>query len=141
MSPAPFLLPRYSMTAFRFFVTRSPSIHALARRSAAQAFVALMFGLFAFAAAAQQKGLEIDIIGGNASALPVAVVPMPYQGTSVDRADTDVAEVIRDDLNALGPVPDALRERTWSQQPIRGSEIKFPTSGACSSRTSSWSVG
>lgn len=36
--------------------------------------------LLPLAAAAQQQGLEIDIVGGNASATPIAVVPMPYQG-------------------------------------------------------------
>lgn len=39
----------------------------------------LLAVLLPFAAAAQQQGLEIDVVGGNASALPIAVVPMPYQ--------------------------------------------------------------
>ena len=43
-------------------------------------FVALM--LLPLIAMAQERGLEIDIVGGNASALPIAVVPMPYQGRS-----------------------------------------------------------
>ena len=39
------------------------------------------FALLPLAASAQQQGLEIDIVGGNAAALPIAVVPMPYQGS------------------------------------------------------------
>src|SRR3546814_5006649 len=31
---------------------------------------------------AQERPLELDIIGGNAAALPIAVVPMPYQGSA-----------------------------------------------------------
>ena len=46
--------------------------------------------LLPFAAVAQQKGLDIDIIGGNASALPITIVPMPYQGSSA-APQTDVA--------------------------------------------------
>src|SRR5690606_19472103 len=49
--------------------------------------------LVPLAAAAQERGLEIDIIGGNASALPIAVVPMPYQGSGA-APDTDVASVV-----------------------------------------------
>ena len=43
--------------------------------------------LLPLAAAAQQQGLEIDIVGGNAAALPIAVVPMPYQGSGRRSAD------------------------------------------------------
>ena len=44
--------------------------------------VFLLILLLPLSAVAQQRGLEIDIVGGNASALPIAVVPMPYQGTA-----------------------------------------------------------
>src|SRR5690606_30702543 len=62
---------------------------------------AMLALLLPFAAAAQQQGLEIDIIGGNASALPIAVVPMPYQGTG-SPPQTDVAGVVRADLERSG---------------------------------------
>lgn len=43
-------------------------------------FLTALFALLLpLAASAQQQGLEIDIVGGHASALPIAVVPMPYQ--------------------------------------------------------------
>ena len=48
------------------------------RRLASLFALALLLPL---AAMAQEQGLEIDIVGGNASALPIAVVPMPYQGS------------------------------------------------------------
>lgn len=74
---------------------------------------------------AQEKGLEIDIVGGNASALPIAVVPMAYQGGGT-APDTDVAEVVRNDLNRSGqfrglPVNDIV------ERPTRGSEVNYPT--------------
>ncbi len=56
--------------------------------------------LLPFAAVAQQKGLDIDIIGGNASALPITIVPMPYQGSSA-APQTDVAGVVRAEHPAM----------------------------------------
>ena len=50
---------------------------------------------------ARAQGLEIDIVNGNASALPIAVVPMDYLGANA-APDTDVAAVIRADLNRSG---------------------------------------
>ena len=72
-------------------------------------FALVLFTLLPALASAQQQGLEIDIIGGNASALPITVVPMPYQGTAAAPA-TDVAAVVRADLERSGafrtlPVP------------------------------------
>lgn len=49
------------------------------------------------AAWAQDQGLEIDIVGGNVSALPIAVVPF-----SGDGGGTDVAAVIRADFERSG---------------------------------------
>ncbi|NZA28560.1 Tol-Pal system beta propeller repeat protein TolB [Luteimonas sp. SJ-92] len=86
------------------------------------ALVALTLPLFA---SAQQQGLEIDIVGGHASALPIAVVPMPYQG-SAGAPDTDVAAVIRADLDRSGQFR-TLPERDVVERPTRGSEVQFPT--------------
>lgn len=71
------------------------------------------------------QGLDIGLVTGNESALPIAVVPMPYLGTSV-APDTDIAAVIRADLNRSGQFR-ALAEQDVIEKPIRGSEIKFPT--------------
>lgn len=76
-------------------------------------------------AAAQQQGLEIDIVGGHASALPIAIVPMPYQG-SAGAPDTDISAVIRADLDRSGQFR-TLPERDVVERPTRGSEVQFPT--------------
>src|SRR5690349_17646102 len=75
-------------------------------------------------AAAQERGLEIDIIGGNASALPIAVVPMPYQGGASAPA-TDIAAVITSDLARSGQFR-TLPARDVVQRPTRGSEVDYP---------------
>jgi len=85
----------------------------------------LALALLLPAGLARAQGLDIGIVSGNESALPIAVVPMPYLGTSV-APDTDVAAVIRADLNRSGQFR-ALLEQDVIEKPIRGSEIKFPT--------------
>lgn len=74
---------------------------------------------------ARAQGLDIGLVTGNEAALPIAVVPMPYLGTSV-APDTDIGAVIRADLNRSGQFR-ALPEQDVIEKPIRGSEIKFPT--------------
>ncbi len=70
---------------------------------------------------AQSRSLEIDIVGGNAAALPIAVVP--FGG---DCGQTDVGNVVRADLGRSGqfrsPDPASLPER-----PIQGSDVAYPT--------------
>ena len=87
-----------------------------------------LFALFALllplAATAQQQGLEIDIVGGHASALPITVVPMPYEG-GAEAPDTDVAAIIRANLTAR-PVPHPARAR-HRRHPTRGAEVQYPT--------------
>ncbi|MFT3806859.1 Tol-Pal system beta propeller repeat protein TolB [Arenimonas sp.] len=77
------------------------------------------------AAQAQQGALDIGLVSGNESALPIAVIPMPYQGSAV-QPDTDVAAVIRADLNRSGQFR-SLAEASLIERPSRGSDIKFPT--------------
>jgi len=84
----------------------------------------LFVSLFPVAAFAQQ-GLEIDIIGGNASALPIVVAPMPYQGSGA-APDTDVAAVIRADLDRSGQFR-TLPERDIVERPTRGGELNYAT--------------
>lgn len=70
---------------------------------------------------AQSRSLEIDIVGGNAAALPIAVVP--FGGNC---GETDVGGVVRADLGRSGqfrsPDPASLPER-----PTQGSEVAYPT--------------
>src|SRR3546814_6017584 len=90
------------------------------------AAVAAIFAfLLPLAALSQERGLEIDIVGGNASALPIAVVPMPYEVSGV-APETDVSAVVGADLARSGqfrtmPVSDMV------EKPTRGGEIQFPT--------------
>ncbi len=87
--------------------------------------VLLAAAVLAPAVQAQQQGLEIDIVGGNASALPITVVPMPYQG-SAGAPQTDVAAVVRADLDRSGQFR-TLPEAQIVEKPTRGGEINFPT--------------
>lgn len=86
---------------------------------------ALLALVVPFAAAARQQGLEIDIVGGNAAATPIVVVPMPYQGSGPAPA-TDVAAVVRADLERSGQFR-ALPPASLAERPTRGSEINFAT--------------
>ena len=85
----------------------------------------LLFSLLPLASIAQEKGLEIDIIGGNASALPIAVVPMPYRGSGA-APETDVAAVVRADLDRSGQFR-GLPVASMIEKPTSGSEIQYPT--------------
>ncbi len=87
--------------------------------------VALTVLLLPFAAVAQQGALEIEITGGNASATPIAVVPMAYQG-SAGAPQTDVAAVVRADLDRSGQFRN-LPEAQIVERPSRGSEVQYPT--------------
>jgi len=75
-------------------------------------------------ALAQSRGLDIDIIGGNVSALPITIVPMAYQG-SAQAPSTDVAVVVQADLERSGQFR-TLPEAQIVQRPSRGSEVQFP---------------
>ena len=57
----------------------------------------LLCALAPLGAFAQSKGLEIDIVGGNAAALPIAVVP--FGGNA---GDTDIDDIVRADLARSG---------------------------------------
>ena len=70
---------------------------------------------------AQQAGLEIDIIGGRASALPITVVP--FAG---DTGGTDIDDVIRANLARSGQFR-TLEEASIVERPTRGSEVAYPT--------------
>ena len=86
---------------------------------------ALLAALLPFAVAAQQQGLELDIVGGNAAALPIAGVPMPYQGGG-SAPETDVASVVAADLNRSGQFR-SLPESDLVERPTRGGEVNYPT--------------
>jgi TolB protein len=74
---------------------------------------------------ARGQGLDIGLVSGNEGSLPIAVVPMPYQGAA-GAPDTDVAAVIRNDLNRSGQFK-SLAVESILERPTRGSEVRFPT--------------
>jgi TolB protein len=71
--------------------------------------------------AAAQGRVEIDIVGGNAAALPIAVVP--FGGSS---GQTDIDDVIRDNLARSGQFR-TLAEAGIPERPTRGAEVAYPT--------------
>jgi TolB protein len=77
--------------------------------------------------AAQNNGpLELDIVGGRASALPIAVAP--FGGTG---GGTDIAAIIRADLDRSGqfrtmPEADVRAVSAPSAPPTQGAEVQFP---------------
>jgi TolB protein len=71
------------------------------------------------------QGLEIDIVNGNPAALPIAVVPMDYVGVNV-APDTDIAAVVRADLNRSGAFR-TLAERDIVERPQRQADVNFAT--------------
>ena len=88
-------------------------------------FALLLLTLVLPLVAAAQEGLELDIVGGHAAALPIAVVPMPYQGSG-SAPETDVAAVVAADLNRSGQFR-SLPESDLVERPTRGSEVNYPT--------------
>jgi TolB protein len=82
---------------------------------------------FPLAAAAQGEGpLKLDIVGGRASALPIAVAP--FGGSA---GGTDIAAIIRADLDRSGqframPEGDIRAVSAPAAPPTQGSEVQFP---------------
>ncbi|MGQ0800304.1 MAG: Tol-Pal system beta propeller repeat protein TolB [Pseudomarimonas sp.] len=83
------------------------------------------FLALAFCATASAQGLEIEINKGNAAATPIAVVPMEYVGVGA-LPETDVAAVIRGDLNRSGAF-NALSEADVIERPQRFADVNFAT--------------
>jgi TolB protein len=69
--------------------------------------------------------LEIEIIQGNAAALPIAVIPMQWN-SSDPRPETGVAEVVSSDLYRSG-LFDPLDEEDMVDRPIDAESIRFGT--------------
>ncbi len=89
---------------------------------------ALTLALLAGIACAQGLRSEvptIDIKNGTATATPIAVVPFAFEGAGLP-PETDVADVIRNDMNRCGQFR-ALAKADIIEFPTRGGEIKFPT--------------
>lgn len=77
------------------------------------------------AAMAWGQGLSIDIVDGNPSAIPIAVVPFANETIGVPPA-TDVAAVISADMNRTGQFR-GLPRQDVIEYPVRQAEVKFDT--------------
>ncbi len=87
-------------------------------------FLTLLLGVVPLQLSLAQT-LEIDPIRGSASALPIAVVSFDYLGAQV-APDTDVAAVVRADLNRSGSFR-TLAERDLVEHPVRQADVNFGT--------------
>ncbi len=86
---------------------------------------ALLLCLASIATPAFAQGLDVGLVTGNDAALPIAVVPMEYQGSSA-KPDTDVAAVIRADLDRSGQFR-SLADKDIVEHPQSGADMKYPT--------------
>ena len=94
------------------------------RRSSRSLFTLVLLLITALVAApAFGQALNVQIVGGIKSATPIAVVPFAQQGAPLP---TDVADVIRNDLNRCGKFR-SLAVSEIVEQPSQGSDIKFAT--------------
>lgn len=87
--------------------------------------VALLLAGLLTGQAAFAQGLDIDIVNGTASALPIAVVPFGFDGTSVPPT-TNPGEIIRADLSRSGQFR-TLPKNDIVEFPTRQAEVKFAT--------------
>jgi len=69
--------------------------------------------------------LEIEIIQGNAAALPIAIIPMQWQASD-PRPETGVADIVSSDLYRSG-LFDPLEERDLVDRPVDEESIRFGT--------------
>jgi len=81
--------------------------------------------LFVLVSQLAEAKLEIEIIQGNASALPIAIIPMQWRATD-PRPQTGVAEVVSSDLYRSG-LFDPLEDQDMVDRPVDAESIRFGT--------------
>jgi len=81
--------------------------------------------LFLFVSQLVHAKLEIEIIQGNASALPIAIIPMQWQATD-PRPQTGVADVVSSDLYRSG-LFDPLDDEDMVDRPVDAESIRYGT--------------
>ncbi len=83
-----------------------------------------LLGLLASAQAWAQE-LDIEIVGGTPSALPITIVPFANESNALP-PDTDIAQVISADLNRSGQFR-SLPRQDIIENPSVGADIRFDT--------------
>jgi TolB protein len=81
--------------------------------------------LFLLVSQLAQAKLEIEIIQGNAAALPIAVIPMQWRASD-PRPQTGVAEVVSSDLYRSG-LFEPLDDKDMVDRPVDAESIRFGT--------------
>ena len=81
--------------------------------------------LFLIVSQLAQAKLEIEIIQGNASALPIAVIPMQWRSAD-PKPQTGVGEVVSSDLYRSG-LFEPLDEEDMVDRPVDEESIRFGT--------------
>jgi len=81
--------------------------------------------LFLLASQLAHAKLEIEIIQGNASALPIAVIPMQWRASD-PQPETGVADVVASDLYRSG-LFEPLEERDMVDRPVDAESIRWGT--------------
>ncbi|HEU4663559.1 MAG TPA: Tol-Pal system beta propeller repeat protein TolB [Dokdonella sp.] len=87
--------------------------------------LALVFAGVCGLGSAAHAQLDIDIVNGNASALPIAVIPFGFDGASVP-PESNPGEIVRADLARSGQFR-TLPKNDIVEFPTRQSEVKFAT--------------
>ncbi len=85
---------------------------------------AVFIAAIVFSAHAMSQELDIDIVGGTPSALPIAVVPFANESNALP-PDTDIAQVISADLSRSGQFRSLPREDVIDNPRI--GDIRFDT--------------
>ncbi len=85
----------------------------------------LVFVLGLSGQAASAQGLDIDIVNGTATALPIAVVPFGFEGAGLP-PESNPGEIVRADLARSGQFR-TLPQGSVVEFPTRESEVKFAT--------------
>jgi TolB protein len=88
-------------------------------------FAVVLLALTAlFAGPATAQSLDVQIVGGTKTAIPIVVVPFAQQGGAP--LSTDISDVIRNDFNRSGKFR-SLAKSDIVEAPSQGSDIKFAT--------------
>ena len=85
----------------------------------------LLIGILLGFSTGAQAQLEIEIISGNPSALPIAIVPFQWQDNS-PQPSTSVTDIISNDLYRSG-LFDPMDEADMAQHPTDAETIRFGT--------------
>jgi TolB protein len=88
-------------------------------------FAVVLLALTAlFAGPVTAQSLDVQIVGGTKTAIPIVVVPFAQQGGAP--LSTDLADVIRNDFNRSGKFR-SLAKSDIVEFPAKGADIKFAT--------------